>query len=145
MRRSNNRCFEGENRILDTYDELLLQARSFLEQENFRMAILEAVIGLEIVVSSIVGKIASEEGISAGDTENFLLRVGPSDNLKIILRLLVPESLPNDEVISGCKSAITIRNSIVHKERFTVSKKEAEDAITKIEIFISKVTPLIVM
>jgi len=125
-----------------SYDEILLQAKSFFDQENFRMAITEAVIALEIVVSSIIRRIAAQKGISEGETEDLLVEVGLARSLKIVLKLLVPESLPTEEVISRCKGAITIRNGIIHKERLSISPREAQDAINSIEMFISHVQPL---
>jgi hypothetical protein len=51
------RLADSENLIKEcSNDEILLQAKSFLEQENYRMAVLEAVIALEITVSSIIVK-----------------------------------------------------------------------------------------
>jgi hypothetical protein len=44
-------------------DEILVQARSFLEQHNFRMAILEAVIALEFAASSIVRNLVKKAEI----------------------------------------------------------------------------------
>jgi len=136
---------ESPNLILErSYDEILLQAKSFFDQENFRMALLEAVIALEIVVSSIISRIATEKGISEGETEDFLVRVGLAYGLEIVLKLLIPESLPREEVILGCKGANTIRNGIMHKARLSVSQSEAENAINNIETFISQVKPRIV-
>jgi len=138
------RLVESPNLILErSYDEILLQAKSFFDQENFRMAVLEGVIALEIVVSSIISGIATEKGISRADTASFLEEVGLTDSLKIVLKLLIPESLPEEEVITNCKGAITIRNAIIHKERLSVSQREAQDAIANIETFISQVKPRI--
>jgi len=139
------RSAESPDLILErSYDEILLQAKSFFDQENFRMALLEAVIALEIVVSSIISRIATEKGISEGETEDFLVRVGLAYSLEIVLKLLIPQSLPREEVILGCKGANTIRNGIMHKARLSVSQSEAEDAINNIEMFISQVKPLMV-
>jgi hypothetical protein len=134
------RLAESPDLILErSYDEILLQAKSFFDQENFRMALLEAVIALEIVVSSIISRIATEKGISEGETGDFLVRVGLAYSLEVVLKLLIPESLPREEVILGCKGANTIRNGIMHKARLSVSQSEAEDAINNIEMFISQV------
>jgi integrase len=58
---------ESPDLILNqSYNEILLQAKSFLEEENYRMAILEAVIALEIVVSSIIRKFADEKHSARG-------------------------------------------------------------------------------
>ena len=136
---------ESPNLILErSFEEVLLQAESFFDQENFRMAVVEAVIALEIVVSSIVSKVATEKGISEGDTQSFLEKIGLTDTLKMVLKLVIPESLPSEEAISGCKGAITIRNSIIHRERLVVSQREAQDALAAIKGFISHVQPLMV-
>jgi hypothetical protein len=136
---------ESPDLFLDySYDEILLQAKSFFDQENFRMALLEAVIALETVVSSIISRIATEKGISEGATEDFLIRVGLANSLEIVLKLAVPESLPAEAVILGCKGANSIRNGIMHKTRLSVSKREAEDAINNIEMFVSQVQSLMV-
>jgi len=134
---------ESPNLIFErSYDEILLQAESFFDQENYRMAVVEAVIALEIVLSSMIGRVATERGISETDIQNFLEKVGLTDTLKTVLKLLISESLPNEEVTSGCKGAITIRNSIIHKKRLSVSQREAQDALDNIERFISQVKPL---
>jgi len=139
------RLAESTNLILErSYDEILLQAKSFFDQENFRMALLEAVIALEIVVSSIISRIATEKGISEVDSDHFIDRVGLYENIKIVLKLLVLESLPGEEVVTHCKGAITIRNKIVHKARLSVTQREAQDAIANIETFITQVQPRIV-
>jgi hypothetical protein len=124
-------------------DEILLQARSFLEQENYRNAVLEAVIALEITVSSIIRKKALEKGITEQETENFMTNVGLKSSIEIVLRLLVSESLPPEEVLQGCKGAITIRNDIVHRARSSVTQREAQDAIRNVELFINHVRHLL--
>lgn len=124
-------------------DEILLQAKSFLEQENYRMAVLEAVIALEITVSSIIRRKAEEKGITEDEIENFMINVGLRGNLKVVLRLLVSESLPSEEILSGCKGAIAIRNDIVHRARSSVTPREAQDAINNIESFVNHVRQLL--
>ena len=123
-------------------DEILLQAKSFLSQENYRMAVLEAVIALEITVSSLIRKRAKEEDISDKDVESFLFSFGSSSCLKVVLRLLIPESIPSETVLLGCKGAITIRNDIVHRARSSVTTKDAQDAINNIEMFINTANDL---
>jgi hypothetical protein len=120
-------------------DEILLQAQSFLQQENYRMTVLEAVIALEIAVSSTIRKKSKEEGISEDDIENFLIDVELSQCLKVVLRLLISEGLPSKDVLSGCKGAIRIRNDVVHRARSSVTQKEAQDAVSNIQMFIEHV------
>jgi len=106
------------------------------------MAILEAIIALEITVSSLITNRAKEKGIDENDVNGFLLSFGSSLCLKVVLRLLIPESIPSETVLLGCKSAITIRNAIIHRGRSSVTKKEAQDAINNIEMFINKANDL---
>jgi hypothetical protein len=126
-----------------SYDEILLQAKSFFEQENYRMAILEAVIALEIVVSSIIKKLAGEKQIPEDKTEQFLVDVGLAEALDVVLKLLCSDALPAPEIIAGCKGANSIRNNIIHRACLSVSQREAQDAINNIEAFIQHIQPLI--
>lgn len=132
-----------ESILSRAYDEILLQAKGFYNQENYRMAILEAVIALEIVISSIIRRLADEKEIQESEIRNFMVDVGLTGIMKVVLKLLIQEALPSDEVVSGCKGAISIRNDIIHEARLSVSPREALDAINNIETFIRHVQPLL--
>jgi hypothetical protein len=123
-------------------EEILLQAKSFFEQENYRMALLEAVIVLEITVSSLIRKKAEELEINKKEIGDFLKVEGLTCCLETVLPLLFSRDLPSRKLLVELKSAISIRNAIVHKGRSSVTPKEAQDAITKIEEFVNKAKPL---
>jgi len=123
-------------------DELLLGAKSFFQEENYRMAVLEAVIALDIVVSSLVRKIGRSRGISTGNLKNFVKEVGLERSLKVVLKLLIPDALPNEAVLTGCKAANSVRNKIVHEGRLNVSENEAIEAIQHIQTFVEQVRGL---
>ncbi|MCJ7631904.1 hypothetical protein MUP77_05840 [Candidatus Bathyarchaeota archaeon] len=137
------RLSDSPDTLLDhSYDEVLLQARSFFEQENYRMTIVEAVIALEIVLSSIIRRVATEKGVQEDNLENFFKDVGLVGMLEVVLKLLISEALPSKEIISGCKGANTIRNGIIHKARLSVSERDAQDGISNIETFVRHVQHL---
>jgi len=123
-------------------DELLLGARSFFQEENYRMAVLEAVIALDIRVLSLVRKIGRSKKIPKKYLNNFIHEVGLKLSLKVVLKLLIPDDLPNETVLSACKSANTIRNKIVHAGRLDVSENDANEAIQHIQTFIEHVRGL---
>jgi len=123
-------------------DELLLRATSFLQEENFRMAILEAVTALEIVVSSTIREFGHKRGISEKKIKKLIRDAGLTGNLDVVLRLLIPDDLPSKDIMSGCKGAIKIRNAIVHEGRLSVSEKEAKGAIDNIRLCYLHVVPL---
>jgi len=134
------RQISQSSRILQRHliDELLLGARSFFHEENHRMAVMEAVIALDITVSSLVRKIGRSRGISRGDLKNFIQEVGLSRGLKVVLKLLI-DSLPNETVLEGCKGANSIRNKIVHEGRLNVTENEANEAIQNITAFVEHI------
>jgi len=124
-------------------DEILVQAKSFLEQHNFRMTILEAVIALEFAVSSIVRNLAKKKGIQEDKVEHFIVSLGLSQTLDVALSFMVRDALPPKKVIFACKKANRIRNGIVHRACLTVSGEDAQEALRGIESFIQHFRQLI--
>ena len=134
---------DSSSLMLDrSLDEILIQAKSFLEQHNFRMTILEAVIALEFAVSSIVRNLAKEQGLQE-DKVRHLVGLGVSQTLDVALNFMVPDALPSKEVILACKKANRIRNGIVHRACLTVSGEDAQEALMGIESFIQHFRELI--
>ena len=86
------------------------------------MTILEAVIALEIVIASIIRRLANEKSVKEDSIDDFIVKVGLSRALDVVLKLLISEALPSGEIVSACKGAITIRNAIVHKARLSVTE-----------------------
>jgi hypothetical protein len=125
-----------------TLDEILVQAKSFLEQHNFRLAILEAVIALEFAVSSIVRNLAKKKGIRENKVEH-IVGLGLSKVLDLALGFMAPSALPSIDVVLACKKANRIRNDIVHRACLTVSGEDAQEALRGIESFIQHFRQLI--
>lgn len=114
-------------------EELMVYAKRSFEYEDYRLCILDAVISLEITVSNHIRNKGNQAGISKSEINRFIQGVGLTGNVKIALRFLNPDMDFDEEVLSGCKAAITIRNKIVHEGRTHVSEKEARDALDNID------------
>lgn len=134
-----NEEHDNIQRMLDSGIELhtlfLSDAKRSLYYKDFIFALLNSVIALEIKVSDTIRSIACSKGIKKDDINNFIKEVGLTGNIKATLKLLVPTDfkLPPDEVFAKCKSAITIRNAIMHDGRRDVPNNEIETYIDKIE------------
>jgi hypothetical protein len=115
-------------------DEILIQAKIFQEQHNFRMAILESVIALEFALSSIVRNYASGRGLSQEKTESLIFKLGLAGSLDS-LKLFFGGELPSAEIVSACRKANSIRNNIVHRAYMKVTMEEAREALAAVESF----------
>jgi hypothetical protein len=125
--------------VTRSLDEILVQAKSFLEQRNYRMTILESIIALEFALSAIVRNSLQEKGISKEKCESLIVSLGVSQILDVGLNLLIPQDLPPQEVIQACKEANRIRNKIVHRAAITVTGEEAQNAFYNVDSFIRQV------
>lgn len=121
-------------------DEILIQAKIFLEQHNFRMTVLESVIALEFALSSIVRNSAKRKGMTEGKIEAFIFKLGTAQILDS-LKLLITEKLPSEEIISACRKANSVRNNIVHRGCLAVTLQEAQEALRNVELFIQHFGP----
>jgi tetratricopeptide (TPR) repeat protein len=120
-------------------DIYLLNAKDALFKEDARRATLEGVIALELVLSEFLLKRGIEKGIGGAELKNVLIDIGLTGNLKVSLKLVLKDGeIIHDDLISKCKSAITIRNKIVHEGLREISFDETEERILTIEEFINK-------
>lgn len=117
-------------------DEILVQARTLFQQENYGMAILEASIGLESALSSLVRTMTKKTDIPEDKIERLISSIGISQMLDVVLELLDPDNLPPEDTMVACKRANRIRNDIVHEAVIDISRDEAEKAIGFINAFV---------
>jgi hypothetical protein len=115
-------------------DEILIQAKIFLEQHNFRMAILESVIALEFALSSIVRTYAIGKGLSQEKTDSLIFKLGVAGSLDS-LKLFFEGELSSSEIVSACRKANSLRNDIVHRAYMKVIIEEAREALAAVESF----------
>lgn len=125
---------EIENSLLNSFtlpfwEELFMNAEQYIYQVNFRHSILESVIAIELIVSNFIKKKCKEKNVPEYDAKEYIKNVGLTGNIKTTLKLLINDSLPDDEIFEKCRAGITIRNAIVHDGRKDVNKNEAEDTL----------------
>jgi hypothetical protein len=132
------RIQEVMNNVVSLYEAFLSDAKRDYYYHNYTHSIINAVISLEIILSEFIRKSAIKKGIDGSAINNYINSVGLTGNLKTTLKILVPEEvpLPNEDIFHNCKSAITIRNAIVHKGRRDVLKSDANGIINDIETMI---------
>lgn len=110
----------------------LLNAKDACLEEDYRHALIEGVIALEIELSTFIRHRCESLDISKNSIDGFINRVGLSGNLSVVLKMFCEEvELPAD-LIDKCKGAIKIRNDIVHRGRREVHPTEAEKMIISI-------------
>ena len=127
--------------VLPFWEELLMNSEQYIYQVNFRHSILESVTALELVISDFIKKKCKEKNILLVDAKDYIKNISLMGNVKVTVRLLIADDLPEDEVFEKCKAGITIRNKIVHDGVKEVNKNEAKDTLKanqKLIIFLSK-------
>jgi len=133
-----------EKEVIPLWKELILNAEQCLYEGDYRHSILEGVIALEVVMSDFITKACTSKGISPEGAKEYINNVGLTGNVKVSLKLHLDSSIALEEdMLTACRSGITIRNKIVHEGRKVVTKNEAEDAITNGKKLIKILLPVI--
>ena len=122
----------GEEK-LSLSENLILNAMNAALREDYRGATLEAVMALEVSLSEFIRRQGNAKGIQQDRIERFIVEVGLTANLEVVLRMLVPSSnLPDSMVLADCKGAITVRNDILHRGLEDVPAGETEKRIESV-------------
>lgn len=97
--------------------ELLTNAIEFLRKENFRMAILESVTCLEIVLTQYLFEFLSKrQSLSNKRVKNFLSpNLGLTNRVSVLLCLTVNPGILKNVNMENVLTAVEWRNGIVHK------------------------------
>lgn len=125
------------------WDDLLLNAEQYLYQAEYRHSVLESVIALELVVSKVIYKFCNKKGIDESEANEYIKNIGLTGTIRITLKLLINEELPEEKVFEKCKGGITTRNKIVHKGSNNINKEQAEEIIKYNKILISFLVELL--
>ena len=106
-----------DNLEIEPEDEFLTNTKGHLRACNFRLAIVDAVIGLEIVLTRYLRSyLANVKKMPKQRVDSFLRNdFGLTSRLAGILDLTMHESYLKDEKVDQVLQAVTWRNHIVHK------------------------------
>ena len=126
-----------ENAIRNGYEiplwrELILNAEHYCYIGDFRMAILESVTALELVISKFISGELFAAGIKEKEIKEFIKETGVAKGLNVVVRLLVGKSGMPDDLLEKCKGTITKRNKIVHEGRKETNYQSTKDSIIAI-------------
>ena len=129
---------------LDTSRIFILNSKDACFQEDFRLATIEAVTALEMVLYKFIRKRGENLGIPNGALKNFIKETGVSGNMSVVLRMLT-EGLEqiDEEIIDMCKGAITTRNKILHEGLRDMYSTDTEKRIIDIEKMLNYLRKLI--
>ena len=126
-----------ENAIRNGYEiplwrELILNAEHYCYIDDFRMAILESVTALELVISKFISGELFAAGVKEKEIKEFIKETGVAKGLNVVVRLLVGKSGMPDDLLEKCKGTITKRNKIVHEGRKETNYQSTKDSIIAI-------------
>lgn len=129
---------------LETSRIFLLNSRDACLQEDFRLAVVEAVTALEIALYRFIRIRGEKLKIPKEDLENSIKNVGLTGNIIVILRMLT-ENLeqPDETIVEECRLGIRVRNKILHEGLREVSSTETENRIVTIEKMVDYLNRLI--
>lgn len=102
------------NRLDIPLDDLFLaKAKVYLRLENYSMAIIHAVIALEIIVPKYINGYLKLNNINKKVIEDFNNKFGLSVRVKALLKLMIPSEYHH--LITNVGTIISYRNKIMHE------------------------------
>lgn len=129
---------------LETSKLFLLNSKDACLQEDFRLAIVESVTALETVLYRFIRMQGEKLEIPKDEVDHFIVDVGLTGNLKVVLKMLTDGLEQVDaEILSKCKGAIKIRNNILHEGFMKVSSTDTEEQVNAIEKMIDYLNRLV--
>ncbi len=114
------------------WQRLIISARRNFANEEYMRAIIDAVTALELVLYKYILLYNKSKGIPEDKTRDTLIKIGLTGSLDITLRQIAPINAFTDEVLRGCKGAITKRNRILHDGFSEASESDAAQAIESV-------------
>lgn len=129
---------------LDTSKLFILNAKDACLQEDYRLATVESVTALEILLYKFILLQGKKVKIPRNELDEFIKTVGLTGNISVVLRMIAKglEQI-DEETIATCRGAITTRNHILHKGLRDVYSTDTEKRIIAIERMIAYLRRLI--
>lgn len=130
---------------LDPSSMLLLNAKDACLQEDFRLAMIEVVAALEVILYNFIRVQGKIIGLPREELEEFIVKVGLTGNITTVLKMLTKDlEQIDDATLRECNGAIKIRNKILHEGLLDVASTDTEKRILAIEKMIDylrRITP----
>lgn len=115
----------------------LLNSKDACLQEDFRLAVIEAVTALEITLYRFLKIQGAKIGISTGDINSYITGpngIGLTGNMRVALKLFTKDlDQVDDDIQKKCAGAIKIRNKILHEGLMDMSSTDTEERVIAIE------------
>ncbi|MCK4735623.1 MAG: hypothetical protein KAT65_24425, partial [Methanophagales archaeon] len=132
--------FLTEDKPVPIFENIFLNAKDLLLKEDYRLAVLEAVIALEVYLHEFLeNKFKNDKKYDEPLINHLLKRPDINLRLKELLELATGKKLHEwnkslwDEWDSGKDGVKKLRNDITHRKKITVTPEEAKNAINTIE------------
>ena len=103
----------NESSEIPLQDLFMARSKIYLRHENYTMALLEAIISLEIVVPKVVNTFLQLNGASKDTISDFDHKFGLSVRVKAMLKVILPKT--EHYIIDKVGNAIKLRNQIMHE------------------------------
>ena len=130
---------------LDASRIFLLNSKDACLQEDFRLAMIEGVAALEIVLYNFIKVQGKNLDIAEKELEEFIVKVGLTGNITIVMKALSKDLEQIDkDTLRECTGAIRIRNKILHEGLMDVGSTDTEKRILVIEKmvdYLRRITP----
>jgi hypothetical protein len=108
---------------------LLLDAKYFLEKEDYRRAVVECILAIEPWIEKFISSKLKEGEIPNKHRKDFFEKVTFSPQIKGLLKLFIKKQELNHQLIDDLIKTNTLRNKIIHEGFLDISRADAERAI----------------
>lgn len=122
-------------------EELLLDAKLYRLNGDYRMAALSAAMGIEVVTNKYLGKKLTEHLVDTNRTSRSQVDkfLDAMSNRVLVTVGLGMFSTLDEEVLESCRKSLELRNDILHGMRRSVSREEVNEAVKSLaEVLSSK-------
>jgi len=123
------------NTKIPFYAELLLDAKLYRAQNDYRMAVVSAAMGIEIITdeylrSRLRQQLPDKERVTETQIDDFVTET--SNRLLVTVGLGLFSSAERN-VLEGCRDVMQLRNNILHGQKKPVSFEAVNKAINNLE------------
>jgi hypothetical protein len=119
---------------LDASQVFILNSKDACLQEDYRLATIESVTALEVILYKFIRFQGRRLKISPKEIDDFIISVGLTGNISVVLKMLTDGLEQIDEnTLLTCKGAITTRNKILHEGLRDIAATETEERVVSIE------------